>query len=364
MGAERKQGEAARTGSIHCLARASRELAAESDPVQALWNLLCTLREHLAIDRAGVFAYDRHSKILEHITGVDTNGDPEFSGTSFHVNDEMSPLLQVARREREYYFTDDAPRDYPHRRFAPGVQALAVIPIIAGDELLGMLCADNCLTRRPLPETVLEPLFLYAGLAALPLFAAYQKKERDRVEAMRRHIYREVLYSVTGGKIQLCEQVEINAEWPSMESPLRILREEDVRAVRDIARQVAEAAGMNDERAADFALCTSEAVTNALLHGSGGGARIECREGRVRVRVTDHGTGIATDDLPRATLLRGWSKHASMGLGFTLINETADRIYLSTGSSGTTIIIEMGVVPEESLPNECNPLLWGGSFSL
>jgi anti-sigma regulatory factor (Ser/Thr protein kinase) len=359
---ERLGGE--RPRPLQGLARAAREAASDPNPAHALWKLVCALRRDLAIDRAGVFAFDPTHDRVDHITGVDARGLPEFSAQSFPVSGQHAPLQQVVRRELPYYFTDDVRRDYPSLSFDPGVRAQAVIPILVSDRLVGALCIDNCLSDKPIPETVLEPLLLYASLAALPLFALYQQRERDRLETIRWHIYREVLLAVTGGRMVLCTQSEIDAEWPPLDEPVSIAREDDVRGVREAARLAGVDAGMTEERAMDLGLCASEGATNALLHGNGGAAVVEYRESRVRVRIQDHGEGILPEDLPRATLLKGWSKRASMGLGFTVINETADRIYLSTGPEGTTLIIEMGVQPDIHLPDESNPLLWGEDLSL
>lgn len=349
---------------LQALARASRELGAQPDPVQALWELLCALRQDLSIDRTGVFSYDRLAHRLDHVVGVDTTGRREDAVNTLPITEEVAPLMQVARREIPYYFSNDVTQDYPHRRFTPGVRALAIVPIIAGDEFLGALCADNCLSGRPFEGALLEPLFLYAGLASLPLFALFQKRERERTEAIRRRIHREVLFAVTGGKIRLCDREEIDREWPGMENPIPIRQELDVRTVREAVRQHGLAAGMSLDRASDIGLCASEAATNALLHGNGGAATLEERDGLVRIRVTDWGQGIDPENLPRATLLKGWSSRASMGLGFTVINEMADRVYLYTGTSGTTVIIEMAAHPAPDLMEQFNPLLWEETVSL
>jgi anti-sigma regulatory factor (Ser/Thr protein kinase) len=114
---------------------------------------------------------------------------------------------------------------------------------------------------------------------------------------------------------------------------------------------------MSDARVTDLILCASEAATNALVHGDGGLARVQCLGAQVRVRVEDCGAGIHPDHLPRATLMKGWSTRASMGLGFTVMKEAADRIHLHTGPSGTTVIVEMGVTP--CPPASADPFTWG-----
>lgn len=354
-------------GRLQAVVRASRELSAEPDALQSLWRLVCALREDLSVDRAGVFAYDRYTQRLERIVGVDLHGEPEYEGESIPVTDQDRPMMLVALRRRPHYFSNQVREEFPHLNFRSGFTALAVIPIVAGDELLGTLCLDNCFTRQPFSETILEPLYLYAGLAALPLFALYQKREAERIERLRKQLLSDVLFSVTNGRIRFCDQAEIEKEWPLLQGPEAIECETDIPRIRAIARAAALEAGMELDRARDFELCASEAATNALVHGKGGFAELGCRSGRLRIRVCDRGRGINPEDLPKATLQAGWSKHTdgdglpeldgfgkvkrmSAGLGFTLINKMADQIFLSTGREGTTLILEMAVEPVVELP--------------
>jgi anti-sigma regulatory factor (Ser/Thr protein kinase) len=348
----------ANTASLDILAEASRLIAAESDPTQSLWRLVCALRKDLTIDRAGVFAYHPPTRLMEHVAGVGRDGAAEYGGRSFLIDHEAHPLKLVARRDVPYFYSRDVTREFPHVPWAPGVKSHAIVPIIAGDEVVGALAVDNCFSQRPLPPSLLDPLFLYAGLAALPLFAMYQRKERERVEAIRRDIHREVLYAVTNGKVCLCDRGNIEREWPARRDDLPITREHHIREVREAVKRTGQECGMPTERIADLGLCASEAATNALLHGSGGSATVEWRDGCVRVRISDAGRGICPADLPRATLLKGWSSRASMGLGFTVINETADRVFLYTGPDGTVVIIEMAIEAPANFLTELNPMLW------
>lgn len=354
--------------SVRCLppsiAPLSQRIGLEREPAQALNHLVESVRQELGIDRAGIFAYDRHGNRLERVAGVDRNGRPEFGGNAIEVRGGDSPLMQVACRERPFYFSQDAPSEFPHYRFPEGVRSLAIVPVIAGGELVGMLCADNCLSNRPLSEKILEPLFVYAGLAAIPLFARYVRREQEREEACRRAMCGEMLYAVSGGKISLCSRDQIHSEWPSLEQVIPIQEPTDIRVVRGEVNRITAQAGMDEDRAGDFALCVSEAATNALIHGSGGTAVAEARNGVVRARIEDRGAGISIDQLPSATLVKGWSSKCSMGLGFTVMVETTDRIFLNTSAAGTILILEMGIaVPETDLSLDAL-LQWGEGIEL
>lgn len=352
-------GTTASGSSLRALVRAARRMASQVDPVEALWTLIGAIQEDLPIDRVGVFEFQRESKLAYRIVGVDAAGRAEFEAPPIDVTLRAGPLSEVALGLLPYYLSDNAPGDYPNNQFDPGVRAVGVLPIRTGGELLGLLAVDTSRTGRSIPENSLQHLFLYAGLAAQSLFAIYQKKERERTEAMRRSIYREVFHAVTNGKVQLCTAEEMASEWPKQESTLPIEREQDVSAVREAARSVALACGVDADRAWDLALCASEGATNALLHGNGGEASVACQNRSARVRITDRGSGIPLEDLPDATLRPGWSrgKMPSMGHGFVLMYKLADHVYLNTGRNGTTVIIEMCVDPVITLPSGWDDLM-------
>lgn len=352
------------TPGLHALVSAARCIAREPDPARAVEILVSALREDLHVERAGVFLYEQHHARLDRVFGIDRQGRRETGVERIPITERRTPMLDVVRRDRPFFFSNHPRDEYPAFTFEPPVNSLAIIPIIVGEELLGVLCADNYLSGRPFSPSIQEPLFLYAGLAALPLFTLYQSREAERTEALRRRIHGEVLYAVTSGKMRLCDPEEMAGEWPVDRPQIPIRREADIRTVRDAVREVAFDLGMPGGRAADMGLCASEAATNALLHGNGGWASVGARDGKLRIRIEDQGSGIDPDDLPRATLLKGWSKRASMGLGFTVIKETADQILLCTGPEGTRIIIEMGIAPREELGFACDLLLLDEAVAL
>jgi anti-sigma regulatory factor (Ser/Thr protein kinase) len=330
--------------TLEALAALADTLADDANPQRGLLHLVTAARTQLGVDRAGVFMLDRVTQRLERLVGIATDGAPEYEGEAYPIDGQDMPLTAVARRELPYYFSEDAPTDYPQFQFQSGVRALAVIPILAGGQFQGALCVDNALSGRTLPTELLASLKVFASLAALPLFALHQRQERERMEAVRRGIYRQVLLAVTGGKFHLCESKDLASEWPALDLPLIIKEDRDIGSVREAVRNAAHEAGLSEERSADFTLSVCEAATNALLHGKGGQAVVAYDKEHLRFRIQDNGEGIHPDDIPSATLVKGWSKRASLGLGFTIINEMADRVYMSTGSQGTSLILEMDIV--------------------
>ena len=352
------------TTALRAIARVSLDIAAEPDPRRALWSLMTAIRKHLPLDRIGIFSLDPHTQVISRVVGISCQGEPEYDGESFSLTGTHGPLARVLRREFTHYFSDDAPADFPDIQFQPGVEALGVFPILAGGELLGALATDNCITRRLIPGAVQEPLMLATRVAALPLFALHQRRERERADAAQWNTLRGVFQAVTQGRVQLCDEHEIAREWPRGVSQMPVRSVNDIPVMRARVRRSGFQVGMSEERARDLELCVSEAATNALLHGEGGEVCIGHQGERLRVRIRDWGSGISLDNLPGAALQPGWSTRRSMGLGFTVIAQTADRVLLHTGPQGTTVIIEMSATPELNLPDACNPLLWGDALTL
>jgi anti-sigma regulatory factor (Ser/Thr protein kinase) len=207
------------------------------------------------------------------------------------------------------------------------------------------MTAANPVSLRELPDVLRESLALLADFAAIALTQDWKQQEIAQAEAQKKQFYRDILCAVTNGKLTLCDREEIEQfwSWPGESCPVRT--ERDIRGVREVVSWTGQAAGLPRDRLEDLCLCASEAATNALKHAGGGEAHVILTPTAVRVRIEDRGGGIDTFQLPHATLMKGFSTRASMGLGFTLMHELADRLYLTTSRQGTTLIMEMALQP-------------------
>ncbi len=173
--------------------------------------------------------------------------------------------------------------------------------------------------------------------------------ERREIEAAREALVaqqgvflRDVLSSVTEGKLLLSTSpAHLPPSLRPVGEAIALTRAGGLRDLRLRAQEAALGAGHSEERQFDLITAVSEAGMNAILHGGGGSGQVSFGEnGTVQVRVEDFGSGIAVENLPRATLSRGFSTKATLGHGLKMMIETADRLYLLTGSSGTTIVLE------------------------
>jgi PAS domain S-box-containing protein len=171
---------------------------------------------------------------------------------------------------------------------------------------------------------------------------------RDSVVQQRR-LVREMLASVTGGRLRLVDSEE---ELPALLSPASDVVELTQATLRVLRRQVqavSEKIGLSDERAHDLLTAAGEAAMNAVQHAGGGTGQVyaDSAHGLIQVRIQDRGEGIREEDLHRATLEKGWSGGGSLGHGFYLILRCVDRTYLLTSPQGTTVILEQEHTPPQ-----------------
>jgi PAS domain S-box-containing protein len=165
--------------------------------------------------------------------------------------------------------------------------------------------------------------------------------ERIEFEAKQRRFLREMLFGFTDGRLRLCDT---SADLPPRQQALAEsvpLTPANLRSLRKRVDAVAATLAFPMERMQDLETAVGEAGMNAVRHGGGGIGSIRGNPdvGLMQIWVEDHGTGIALDQIHRA-IEQGWTT-GGFGQGFFLMRSCADRVYLLTGPTGTTVVLEM-----------------------
>lgn len=167
--------------------------------------------------------------------------------------------------------------------------------------------------------------------------------QEERMSARKqRNFLKDVLASVTEGRLHLCDSREDLPEKLAHAWETIPLSEE---AGLDTLRKSIENCGIAEEfcqrRWQDLILAAGEAAMNAIVHAGGGTAQVLCNHGgRIQVWIEDSGTGITLENLPKATLKRGFTTADTLGFGMKMMLQVVDRIFLLTGASGTTVVLE------------------------
>lgn len=194
-----------------------------------------------------------------------------------------------------------------------------------------------------------------------------EARRAAQAAAQQRAFLRDVLRAVTGGKLAFASAPGEMPAPPLDVAPLALVPSSLGTLRRNLA-EAADACGLTETRRCDLVLAAGEAAMNAVVHGGGGSAKIvvDRFEGTVRVWVEDRGAGIDLSRLPRAALEPGYSSAGTLGQGFPMILQAADRVSLSTGAAGTTVVIEVrredvaeDSTPAAAVPTEAGPVVTG-----
>ena len=172
----------------------------------------------------------------------------------------------------------------------------------------------------------------------------------QEVSGWQRSFLRDALANVTDGKLLLCSDA---SDLPPLRgslhgSSIALTPQGGLRDLRFQAIAAAEASHFPDERVHDLVTAANEAGMNAIVH-AGEGVALICLDGSgtIQVRVEDSGQGISMENLPRATLSRGFTTAGTLGHGLKMMLQATDRLWLLTGPTGTTVVLEQDrTVPE------------------
>ncbi|MHB1000855.1 MAG: PAS domain S-box protein [Armatimonadota bacterium] len=174
-----------------------------------------------------------------------------------------------------------------------------------------------------------------------------RKLEQD---AHKLEFYRRTILAATDGKLVITERLEIERIAKLTLASWRINSPDDLATIRHVAAEIAESEGMDENKIGDFILAFGEASTNALKHAGSGTASIHRQQDRLMFVVSDNGPGIAVLSLPEVALRRGYSTAGTLGMGYKVMIQLADKVYLATGAEGTTIGIEMSLHHSMEIP--------------
>lgn len=174
------------------------------------------------------------------------------------------------------------------------------------------------------------------------------ESEREKeYESRQKDFYRRTILAATEGKLVIEEDEQIHALAGPAVAEWRIDSGKDLAPLRSGVQGILATTEMTESRQSDFILCVGEAATNACKHANNATATLHKDSKRVIFVVSDKGPGIEALTLPEVALARRYSTKRSLGMGYKAMISLADRIYLSTGPSGTTVAIEMELIAVE-----------------
>jgi len=115
------------------------------------------------------------------------------------------------------------------------------------------------------------------------------------------------------------------------------------RVVRASAAELGTTMGFSDERIEDLKLAVSEAVTNAIEHGSNGGRNsveviFALDHDKLEVDIIDRGSGVEAFNAERRVVEEDNLDSGMLrGFGMYLISELVDQYEVQSTSEGTSL---------------------------
>lgn len=193
--------------------------------------------------------------------------------------------------------------------------------------------------RGAFDEADLKTLEILCVQAAVGIEAARLHAALLAIEREKRRFACEVLRCITADKLRLVEASEIPAKGDVV-ARLDFSEPEAYAALREAIEAAAVRGGMHPDLVDDLVLAASEASANTMKHGINGKAEVRSTEDAIQVHIWDEGPGIRPKDLPKVLFQAGFSTKLSLGMGYTLMLELADRVWLATSEHGTHVLLE------------------------
>lgn len=305
-----------------------------------------TLREVCGYRYCGI-KLKGFGEVVEHEVDASMNGELKDSLDSFCTRLGPQSIRVIKDLKR-----DPDPAAAVIGRY--DMQGVVCVSLSAGAERMGYIwaLADKSESLSRENNSFLISVGIQAGLA---LQNAVNVKHRLEEETSRRRFYRDALNALTSGKLVFCERDELDLHWDQCGTEIcsMVLADKaDVPASRKAADDMMREQGFDKDRCFDMATCVSEAATNVVKYGPPGKMSIRVEDDAVHVRLDDTGPGISFTNLPKAVLLSGFSMgpNPSLGLGYSVMLEMCDCVYLCTGDQiGTSLILEMSKVKADPL---------------
>lgn len=335
---ERKKAEEAlaRKATLSALrADISSAIAQKGSLQEVLQQCTDRLVEHLDIAFAGIWTLNEQGDL---VAQASAENHPNGNSRDVILRFAQDRVDRIAREKKP-----DLKNDVRSRKdkFVEGMVAFAGYPLLIEERVTGVVALS---ARHDLPIDTLEELSSVADALAQVVERKLGEQRLADSESRQRTFLKDVLGSVTDGKLILCDSAtELPERFPVFEEPIS-LSAQNLRLLRRKAMEASEVVGLTLERMNDLITAVSEAGMNAVVHAGGGIGTIGIHptSGVIQVWVEDQGSGIDMSSLPRATLDRGYTTAGTLGHGFKMVLSTVDVVWLLTGPNGTTVVLSQG----------------------
>lgn len=167
-------------------------------------------------------------------------------------------------------------------------------------------------------------------------------------------VYGDVISSMTNGKFNLISNQEVVSI--SLEGVLftevKLEKPEDVDKATLFVEKLFRERGFRGDGIKHGVVCVAEAATNAIKHAGAGVVQFRILDNRLRVILSDSGSGMDFNNLPNMLFLKKKSANETLTeTGLTIIYKYATKIFLTTSEKGTVLVMDFDNAEENTSEN-------------
>ncbi len=163
------QEEPLHGGLDAAIAACAQRFAESRDLYVILKDAVSVIRDHIGLDRAGIFLFDAEKEEWHGVSGTDEDGKPRDERWIALPKDPQHPLLRAQRGEGDEFFVENFEAEFPADEFMRGVKNCYCIALRAHHHLLGGISVDNALSGWPIDNVTREKLRRFARYIALAI---------------------------------------------------------------------------------------------------------------------------------------------------------------------------------------------------
>lgn len=194
-------------------------------------------------------------------------------------------------------------------------------------------------------EIYKDELFIRHSTVNTPIVPKTNQTDDEKWE-----IYRDVMLAATQGRFLLINEYELSEyKKGNVFCEGTIKSRADIPECRNRAKESLESQELGKSQIMSWLLVLSEAITNTIKHAEEGKMILinDHEKNEIRFVIEDKGAGFNLKELPKMTLLAGYSTKKSMGQGFTLMMKMSKQVLLFTSPKGSTIILSFDATKEK-----------------
>jgi len=158
-----------RSGLETAIAACAQRFAETHEVYEILRSAVTIIRDHIGVDRVGIFLHDEQNNRFTGAFGTDESGGLRDERWHVITEDPRTPIQRALRGEGDEFFVENFHQEFPDDPFMRGVTNNFFVVMRAHGRLLGGISCDNLLTQRPIDEAMREQVRRFTRYIALAL---------------------------------------------------------------------------------------------------------------------------------------------------------------------------------------------------